>query len=241
MFFPDRPLLRAVALLAHRVRGEPRDNRMMDAWPLWVRMAWPGALFDRLYAMPWYGQLLRDWATSGLKPGERVLELGCAWGRLSADLAAGGGVVTAVERSRWAAAVARRRHAGIRVMRADALSGTAPQGAFDHVLAASLLNVVSDPMLLMRRMREHARPGGRIGVLVPDGAFDDAALDVLMRQLAVQGSEAAALRLWHRFAPKMRREAVGLAFAGAGLPQPVCRPLLGGMVLGAEVMRPLQA
>lgn len=105
-----------------------------------ARGVWPGAL----YRMPWYGGLLREWALHGLRPGQRVLELGCAGGDLAADLDAVGLEVVAVERSPIAAAWPRHWAPGVSVVCDDALVARLPSGTFDLVLASSLVNVVSD-------------------------------------------------------------------------------------------------
>jgi SAM-dependent methyltransferase len=213
---------------------------MIAMLPLLARLAWPGALFSRLHALPWYGDLLRRWALAGVEPGQRLLEMGCAGGDLAADLVTAGAEVVAVERSHRAAWRAQRHARGARIVRGDALSAEVPLDTFDVVLAASLLNVVPDPVRLLARMGAHARPGGVVRVLVPDQAFDDAALQRLAEHLHLSrhGTSRAALELWHRAARKMSEPTLRTALVQAGLqPVRVSRDL-GGLVLSADASRP---
>jgi SAM-dependent methyltransferase len=113
-------------------------------------------------------------AAIGVRPGERLLDLGSATGQLTRDLArAAGGAAgaVAVERSRDQIEVARRLASaageeGLADFReGDALSpplSEAEWGGFDLVHARFLCEHLPRPIELARIMVRAARPGGRI-------------------------------------------------------------------------------
>ncbi|HKQ83477.1 MAG TPA: class I SAM-dependent methyltransferase [Steroidobacteraceae bacterium] len=118
---------------------------------------------QRLALEPWFD----------IKPGTRVLDVGCGVGRWSTLLAARGAVVTGMDLSPTMIAEAKRR--------ADA-SGLAPRcrflvqdlaqldagEKFDLVLGVTVLQHILDPDALaaaVQRMTEHLAPGGRMVLL----------------------------------------------------------------------------
>lgn len=122
----------------------------------------PDTDFDRHYTAA-TGELI----AGRLAPGDRVLELGCATGAMTARLTGQGRVVVAVDR---APSYLRRAHArglhGVCWVRSD-LERPLPDGLgeFDHVVLANVLHELDDPAGLLRRVvREHLAPGGTVHV-----------------------------------------------------------------------------
>src|SRR4051812_44290168 len=109
-----------------------------------------------------------------LRPGERVLDVGCGLGQLSRDMArqvGRSGKVVAVERSGEQLAVARRLAAAAgEEPLVDFREGPAEQlplagnelGTFDVAHARFLLEHVADPVAVAGQMVRAVRPGGRI-------------------------------------------------------------------------------
>jgi SAM-dependent methyltransferase len=105
---------------------------------------------------------------AGVAPGARVLELGCASGLMTAQLAEVAGELIAVDRSGpYLERLRARRLLGVRAVLAD-VEDYRPVGRFDHVVAANLLHEVGDPGALLRRARGWLSPGGRIHVTLPN-------------------------------------------------------------------------
>jgi SAM-dependent methyltransferase len=102
----------------------------------------------------------------GLGRAERVLDLGCGDGRLSALLDAG--QLTLADVSAVALERARRRVPQARVVELDP---DAPlplaDGAFDLVLCAETLEHVRDVQLLLSEARRVLSPGGRLALTTP--------------------------------------------------------------------------
>ena len=114
---------------------------------------------------------LRPWLD--VKPGTRVLDVGCGVGRWSRLLAAKGASVTGVDLSPTMITQARLRAAADGVadrcqFRVQDLSSLEVGGQFDLVLGVTVLQHILEPGLLraaVRRMAAHLAPGGRMILL----------------------------------------------------------------------------
>ena len=141
----------------------------------------------RLYqqARPQYPAELLDALErlAGLRPGDRLLEIGCATGTATAPLARRGFRITAVELGAHLAELARRRLAGlgaVEVIEADFETWQPAWPRFDLVFAATAWHWI-DPARRYQRAWELLRPGGHLAFwsalqVVPEGGdpfFDD--------------------------------------------------------------------
>jgi SAM-dependent methyltransferase len=105
---------------------------------------------------------LADFA--GVRPGQRVLDVGCGPGALTAELVArvGASAVTAVDPSEPFVAAARERNPGVEVLRASAEHLPFPALTFDVALAQLVVHFMADPR---RGLAEMARVTRRRGVV----------------------------------------------------------------------------
>jgi len=115
-----------------------------------------------------------------LRPGARLLDVGCGPGTITldlADLVGPAGSVTALERTEDAldlarAEVARREATNVELVVGDVLALDVPDDAFDVVHAHQVVQHVDDPVGALREMRRVCRPGGTVAVRDSDyGAF----------------------------------------------------------------------
>ena len=115
-----------------------------------------------------------------LRPGLRLLDVGCGPGTITMDLAdllGPTGEVTALERTEDAldlarAEAARRGTANVEFAVGDVTSLDLPDDAFDVVHAHQVLQHVDDPVRALREMRRVCRPGGVVAVRESDyGGF----------------------------------------------------------------------
>jgi trans-aconitate methyltransferase len=93
------------------------------------------------------------------QPGERILDLGCGDGQLTARLAATGAVVTGVDASPAMVAAARSR--GIAADEAPAEQLPYSEAAFDAVFSNAALHWVRDHDAMMSEVHRVLKPGGR--------------------------------------------------------------------------------
>lgn len=199
----------------------------------------PVLLFQKLNRLGWYAEALHDWTGSlPLPVNGTLLEAGCAAGALSEHLAAQGFAVTGVDDSAAmvAAASADGRH-GAGYQQASLLELPFADGAFDGVIAASVINIISDQERAVSEMARVCRPGGVVSFLVPAEGFGDEEMEVLEQSLGLTGFSAAALRSWHRLAPKMAVEAAASLCRAAGLGRVKSASHLGGMLFSFQATR----
>ena len=129
-----------------------------------ARPEYPGELFDCLAAL------------AGLRPGDRLLEIGCATGKATVPLARRGFDVTCIEIGPRLAAAARRNLACFPNARVidGAFETWRPPGAdrFDLVFAATAWHWI-DPALRYRRAWDVLRPGGNLAFWSAAHAFPE--------------------------------------------------------------------
>ncbi|MFN2503302.1 MAG: class I SAM-dependent methyltransferase [Acidimicrobiales bacterium] len=112
-----------------------------------------------------------DFDRLGVGAGARVLDLGCGQGRHASEALRRGGHVIALDREAadckdTAAMLAAIGGPGSAV-NADGLALPFPDGCFDRVIAAEVLEHVPDDRGAMAELARVLRPGGRLSVTLP--------------------------------------------------------------------------
>jgi SAM-dependent methyltransferase len=176
-----------------------------------------------------------------LRPGMRLLDVGCGSGGITLGLAerVAPGDAVGVEIAPSEVELARRAAAARGVGNARFVVGSAyglpfPDGSFDAALACNALEHLADPERALRELRRVLRPGGVVGVRDPDwttAVFSppdpsaEGALALLLRVRAHNGSKrglrapptgAAAGRRVRPPGGARGRRALGLRRGGAG-------------------------
>lgn len=193
----------------------------------------PG-FFAAIGELDWYSGSHRRWIDDrGFRAGDRVLEVGCATGALTAYLDDIGCRGTGLDRSHDMIRRARNDHPHLDLHVGDATLLPYDDHAFDAVVAASVINVVPDPKPVLSEMHRVCAPGGTISVLVPSTDFTDEDLDALIETRGLTGFSQAAVTKWHRSAPKMSRSQLETLFRSVALEPAVTRSYLDGMLLAA--------
>jgi SAM-dependent methyltransferase len=191
--------------------------------------------FTALGDLDWYSRSHRHWIDElVLHAGDRVLEVGCATGSLTAYIEASGCRVTGLDRSEDLIRLARTAHPQMDFRVGNAMSLSFDENAFDAVVAASVINVVPDAESVVSEMRRVCAPGGTVSILVPSSEFTDADHDALVERLGLTGFSRAALTKWHQAAPKMSGSQLETLLRGVGLERVVTRSHLDGMLIAAS-------
>jgi SAM-dependent methyltransferase len=113
---------------------------------------------------------LADFA--GIEAGQRVLDVGCGPGALTAELVQrlGPGAVSAVDPSEPFVATARERHPGVDVGLAPAEELPFPDAVFDSAVAQLVVHFMADPVAGLGEMARVTRADGLVAACVWDHA-----------------------------------------------------------------------
>ena len=151
-------------------------------------------------------------AEAGIRPGMRVLDLGCGAGDVAfaaAGLVGPDGSVVGVDRSPDALARARLRAgqrglAQVQFVQGD-VNDPAPGGPFDAIVERLVLWTVPDPAALLRRQAMVLRPGGLVVPIevdlstirsLPETAFGTQGKSWVVEAFAKAGMSMLGPRLW---------------------------------------------
>jgi len=109
----------------------------------------------------------------GVAPGQRVADVGCGTGALTAELVErlGADAVVAVDPSAPFVEAIRERHPRVEVHRAGAEQLPLPDDTFDAALAQLVVHFMTDPVAGLLEMSRVVKPGGVVAACVWD--FDE--------------------------------------------------------------------
>jgi SAM-dependent methyltransferase len=135
---------------------------------------------------------------AGVAVGQRVLDVGCGPGALTAELAArvGAAAVAAVDPSEPFVAAARARNPGVEVQQASAEQLPFPDATFDAALAQLVVHFMADPVAGLGEMRRVTRPDGVVAACVWDHAGGQGPLSPLwdaVRELDPEATDESRL------------------------------------------------
>jgi trans-aconitate methyltransferase len=121
--------------------------------------AWDAARYQDKHSFVWrYGANLVELLNP--QPGERILDLGCGTGQLTAEIASAGAQVVGLDSSPDMLADARKNFPGLTFVLADAASFDFPQ-PFDAVFSNAVLHWVKDADGAVSSIARALGPGGR--------------------------------------------------------------------------------
>jgi ubiquinone/menaquinone biosynthesis C-methylase UbiE len=206
-------------------------NKLLGYLQLIWLMQSPPALFSRLFDLPWYRGMLEQCVAPLRMPQAKVLEVGCAAGDLSRLLAEQGMHVWGVDQSPGMLAKAQRVQSRAQFRLADAAHLPFPDQSFNIVFAASLINVVNSPRVVLTEMARVCRKGGTVSVLIPAQSFTSADAKRYVETERLSGFSGAAFTAWHHLARKMDVEVLCDIFTECGMENILTEELLGGMAV----------
>src|SRR5947208_1515064 len=108
-------------------------------------------------------------AFSGIRAGQKVLDVGCGPGALTAQLLSTGAEAVAIDPSPPFVDAIRGRFPDIDVRQGTAEELPYGTATFDAALAQLVVHFMTDPVLAIRHMARVTRPGGVVAACVWDG------------------------------------------------------------------------
>ena len=184
--------------------------------------------FRQERAQPFYDLL----AGVELRPGLRIIDLGCGTGELSRVLleqSPGARVVGVDSSSEMLAQAAARAGPGLAFVRAD-LSDYAPEGPVDLVISNAALQWVGEHEKLLGRLRSLLAPGGQLAVQMPKN--DDHPTHRLAQEVAAEPPFAAHVAGSVR-PPVLSAERYASLLFSLGAPGPVVQERIYGHPLAS--------
>jgi trans-aconitate methyltransferase len=121
--------------------------------------AWDARRYQDKHAFVWrYGASLLELLDP--RAGERILDLGCGTGQLTAQIAESGAHVVGLDKSADMLAEARRNYPHLTLVLGDATNFRLPD-PFDAVFSNAALHWVKDASAALQSIAQALRPGGR--------------------------------------------------------------------------------
>ncbi len=164
-----------------------------------------------------------DFDRLGLRPGDRVLDMGCGAGRHAYEAFRRGADVVAFDQDGDELAGVRELFAAMReagevpagaeadIKQGDALSLPFPDGEFDRVVAAEVLEHIPDDITSVAELARVLRPGGTIAVSVPRWLPERVCWAL---SEAYHGNEGGHVRIYTAGTLRARLRAAGLVVEG---------------------------
>lgn len=149
-----QPRLTAVNIELLRRRNMNSESKPSDS------TVWNPRLYDDRHAFVWkHGASLVELLNP--QPGERILDLGCGTGRLTAQIAESSAIVRGIDAAPEMIAEARRLYPSLAFEVADARDFTVAEPQ-DAVFSNAVLHWIRPPEAVATCMRRALRPGGRL-------------------------------------------------------------------------------
>lgn len=124
-----------------------------------AKTTWDTELYESQHSFVWqYGEGLLDLLAP--KPGERVLDLGCGTGQLTAKIADAGAAVLGLDASPDMIGQARQNYPRLQFKLEDA-TAMQFQGEFDAVFSNAALHWMLDAAAVAKNIARALKPGGR--------------------------------------------------------------------------------
>jgi ubiquinone/menaquinone biosynthesis C-methylase UbiE len=191
------------------------------------------SLFKQLYGLTWYRRLLDSLVIdSACHPGQNMLEIGCGPGDLALFASTKHIRVYALERSDNMVKAARKSfydNEYISLQRGDVTALPYADASFQHVISASLVNVLERPDLALTEMTRVLCPAGKITFLVPNENMHKQNVSRYIHANRLTGFSAQALKVWCSMAKKMNSEDCQGLLQQAGLQHLTIQERLAGM------------
>ncbi len=158
------------------------------------------------------------WIETYERPPGRLLDIGCAMGAFLSIARDNGWQCHGVERSAYAASVARQRHSGIEIFAGRLRDKGYPSGFFDVITMWDVIEHLPDPLEELKEVRRILKPGGLLLVNTPNEKALLRGMAGLIYKYSGGRVKYPVARLYHEFhLYYLDTETLALYFEKAGM------------------------
>lgn len=195
----------------------------------------PAKLFSTIIKADAYHGILVEWTNSLIDDQYKtVLEVGCGPGVLACHLAARGHNVTGIDLSdsmiQRAKQLSAQQKLAVKFQRADARETGLPGASFDTILGASIVNVVKDPLFIIKEAWRLLKPHGCVSFLFPTKTMTSRDIYRYATKNNYSAFSTAVLMTWASKARKMQPQSLTESLNLAGFNKHQLQTIMGGMV-----------
>jgi trans-aconitate methyltransferase len=176
-------------------RGEPDEFSERNEFTVTIKQ-WDASHYNESFSFIWkYGSGVFDLLEP--QPGERILDLGCGTGHLTAQIAESGATVVGIDHSDDMVQAAKQSYPEIEFYRMDA-TDFAFEEPFDAIFSNAVLHWVRPPEQAIERVRAALKPGGRFVAEFGGKHNVEQVTDALVEALIHHGvADAAERNPWY--------------------------------------------
>ncbi len=161
-----------------------------------AQTTWNSTLYENAHAFVWqYGESLLEFLTP--QPGEKILDLGCGTGHLTAKIASTGAIVWGIDADSNMIQQARQNHPQLRFEVADARNFQVEE-TVDAVFSNAVLHWIQEPDAVLACISHALKSGGRFVAELGGQGNIQAIAQALLVAMAQMGHEPSTLQLpWY--------------------------------------------
>lgn len=168
-------------------------------------------LFHYLQSSNWYFSILEKWTVKiNINKSQKILEAGCGPGTLTKTLHEKGYDIHGIDISEKMIEKGYKLTPSTKnrnILSCQDIENTSfDNNTFDHIIAASIINVVKDPEKMIKEILRITKINGKISFLYPTDNMNTESINIHMNKNNFKNCSRAALTTWAKLSNKISDE-----------------------------------